>query len=142
MDDVLRPVPAVGAAPAPPDFYPLRLILQPSGLTLELDRSDVVAGRHSGADVRLPLPDVSRRHCRFLFEEGCWHVVDLDSLNGVWVNDERVERSVLEQDDELKIGGFHFAVDLSRSVAGEEPPDVLRSILKAMPPCEPLRRAS
>ena len=57
-----------------PDAYMpgLYLVLQPSGATLELMQPDVLVGRHSSADVRLPLPDVSRRHCRLVFGKGCW----------------------------------------------------------------------
>src|SRR5229473_2849513 len=73
--------------PEPPSaFIPLKLILQPNGPVLELTRPDTLMGRHSEADVRLPLPDVSRRHCRFLFADGAWQIFDLDSLNGVFVN--------------------------------------------------------
>ena len=48
--------------------------------------ADMLIGRHSQADIRLPLPDVSRRHCRFFFGEGVWQVLDLNSLNGVFLN--------------------------------------------------------
>jgi pSer/pThr/pTyr-binding forkhead associated (FHA) protein len=108
--------PSQHAEPLPPDFVPLRLILQPSGLMVELTRSNVVVGRHSEADVRLPLPDVSRRHCRFLFGNGHWAVMDLNSLNGVYVNEEPVGQMTLKQGDRVRIGGFTFAVDLSREV--------------------------
>src|SRR5687767_2589577 len=67
-------------ADLPPGFVPLRLVLQPSGTAVEVDRPEVLIGRHSDADLRLPLPDVSRRHCRLEFVEGCWQVIDLHSL--------------------------------------------------------------
>jgi pSer/pThr/pTyr-binding forkhead associated (FHA) protein len=88
------------------------LVLQPSGASVEVSRSEVVIGRHSEADIRLPLPDVSRRHCRLNFVEGCWQVVDLHSLNGVYVNGEQVLQSPLHHGDLMRIGGFTFAVDL------------------------------
>lgn len=101
------------AAEMPPGFVPLRLVLLPSGVTLELDLPDMTLGRHSGADLRLPLPDVSRRHCRFTWSGGTWSVADLASLNGVYVNGQSVECSELAQNDLVTIGGFTFAVDLS-----------------------------
>jgi pSer/pThr/pTyr-binding forkhead associated (FHA) protein len=73
----------------------------------------MLMGRHSDADVRLPLPDVSRRHCRFLFTDGAWEVFDLDSLNGIFINGERLKHAVLRDQDVLTVGGFHFQVDLS-----------------------------
>jgi pSer/pThr/pTyr-binding forkhead associated (FHA) protein len=119
------------AAP-PEDFVPLRLVLQPSGAAVTVDRPDVLVGRHTEADIRLPLPDVSRRHCRLLFVEGCWQVVDLKSLNGIFVNGEPVLQAPLEQGDLLRIGGFTFAVDLAGTVpeAGKHGP--LQSIFQSL----------
>src|SRR5262249_52490210 len=64
----------------------MRLVLIPSGWSIDLTKCEVILGRHTSADVRLPLPDVSRQHCRFVFSEGLWHVYDLNSLNGIYVN--------------------------------------------------------
>lgn len=149
MDEMRPPAEAVGlpvqgphwrtdpAEPPSTGFVPLRLLLQPSGPVLELTEPDMVVGRHSDADIRLPLPDVSRWHCRFLCVEGCWQVIDLNSLNGVYVNDEAVQQAPLQQGDRVRIGGFTFAVDLSGdpppAIEVEAQPGVLRTIFKAMP---------
>jgi pSer/pThr/pTyr-binding forkhead associated (FHA) protein len=125
MDDVKQPA-AGGELPlqgphyprpleqdeSPSAFIPLKLLVHPSGPVLELTRSDMLMGRHSEADVRLPLPDVSRRHCRFLFSDNSWHVLDLDSLNGVFVNGERVQHASLRDGDVVTIGSLRFEVDL------------------------------
>jgi pSer/pThr/pTyr-binding forkhead associated (FHA) protein len=126
----------------PPGFLPLRLILQPSRTTIELNRPEMLVGRHSGCDVRLPLPDVSRHHCRILYVEGCWQVIDLDSLNGVFVNDEAVLQAPLQQGDLIRIGGFTFAVDLSPSAA--DPEALIQGLFNTLqhpPRSEPRRRA-
>jgi pSer/pThr/pTyr-binding forkhead associated (FHA) protein len=119
----------------PPGFVPLRLVLLPSGVTLELDLPDMTLGRHSGVDLRLPLPDVSRRHCRFIWSGGTWSVSDLSSLNGVYINDYPMQYSELAQNDLVRIGGFTFAVDLNYP----DPPKVvtttasrLQSVLRAV----------
>jgi pSer/pThr/pTyr-binding forkhead associated (FHA) protein len=120
----------------PPAFVPLRLVLQPSGLAVELTRPDMLMGRHSGADIRLPLPDVSRRHCRFVYSKGIWQVFDLESLNGVFVNGQRVEQAELHDQDVVGIGGFHFKVELaSRGVdASDSTEGVIQRIAEALPP--------
>jgi len=137
MDDSNKPSSAAGLpqgphfASAAQSLTPLRLLLQPSGMALELTRPDILVGRHSECDVRLPLPDVSRKHCRFQFHAGCWHVVDLSSLNGVFVNDEPVERMVLRQGDRVRIGGFTFLVELpGEAVAGAEAESLAQSLFK------------
>lgn len=98
--------------PVPANFTPLRLVLVPSGMRIEMLKADNLIGRHDSADVRLPLPDVSRRHCRFVFGPSGWSVLDLNSLNGVFVNNKRVSQVVLRHGDRIRIGGFAFQVDL------------------------------
>jgi pSer/pThr/pTyr-binding forkhead associated (FHA) protein len=100
----------------PPDFVPLRLLLQPSGLSVDFNQPDMVVGRHSAADVRLSLPDVSRRHCRFLFGDGAWRVFDLNSLNGVYVNGERLQEATVANGDRIRIGSLTFEVEIGREV--------------------------
>ena len=95
-----------------PVVPPLRLVLRPGGAFVDCTRPDLVIGRHSAADVRLPLPDVSRRHCRLVCADGAWQLIDLDSLNGVHVNGERVRQAVLRHHDQIRIGGFTFEVEL------------------------------
>ena len=143
-----------GGMPSQSAFEPLKLTLLPSGLTVELTRPEMLVGRHSGADVRLPLPDVSRRHCRFLFQDGQWWVFDLESLNGIYVNHEKVKQSRLSDRDILTIGGFSFEVEFNRSAApkiqdatqAENSAAVIKSIAEVLPaPTElrpPQRKAS
>lgn len=130
-----RPARIMASKDAPADFVPMRLVLQPSGASVEVNRPNMLIGRHSDADLRLPLPDVSRRHCRLEFVEGCWQVIDLHSLNGVFVNGEQVMQAPLEAGDQLRIGGFTFVVEL-----GEEEPNQVHSILDTLSEPPPLRR--
>jgi predicted component of type VI protein secretion system len=120
MDESRHPLEVVGLPvegppgphePVPCDFVPLHLVLEGGTLAIELTAPDLVLGRHTGADIRLPLPDVSRRHCRFVYAGGHWQVIDLQSLNGVWVNEQPVERAPLYPGDRLRIGAFVFTVD-------------------------------
>lgn len=128
-----------GARPhtEPVNFVPLRLVLQESGVAVELTRADMLVGRHSEADIRLPLPDVSRRHCRFVFVDGCWHVHDLKSLNGTFLNDAPVENALVCHGDTVRVGGFTFEADLSPTCQAAEvlraSEGVLLSISRALP---------
>jgi len=126
------------------DVPPLRLRLRPGTFAVEVTRSGTVLGRHSSADVRLPLPDVSRHHCRFVCESGRWQVVDLDSLNGIFLNGEPVRRAELRDCDQLRIGGFIFDVDLRGEPGSAAPANAVRTIANALPFPEDggLRRAS
>jgi pSer/pThr/pTyr-binding forkhead associated (FHA) protein len=134
-----------GAPGLPPDFVPLRLVLQATGSAVELTRVDMVLGRHSEADVRLPLPDVSRRHCQVVFRQGAWHVRDLKSLNGTFLNDVPVQEAMVCHGDTLRVGGFIFSVELgsARSPHKDEVVLALTPILPTISPdSDQARRAS
>ena len=49
---------------------------------------------------------VSRRHAEFVTEDGRTTVRDVGSLNGTYVNRERIEESRLSSGDEVQIGKF------------------------------------
>src|SRR5438552_1787940 len=104
------------------ELTPLCLVVDGGEAMIVVDRPEMVAGRHSEADIRLPLPDVSRRHCRFTWSDGRWRVVDLGSLNGIFVNDQNVRDAFLCPGDRLRIGGFAFIVQMAHekdTVAGQ-----------------------
>jgi pSer/pThr/pTyr-binding forkhead associated (FHA) protein len=145
--------PDTSAEANPENFLPLRLTLQPGRRFVEIRRSEAILGRHSRADVRLPLPDVSRRHCRLFWCDSEWRVADLNSVNGTFVNDQAVETAPLRPGDALRIGGFTFLVGFApasftggtgpfaEQSPGEEA--VLRRIADALPSSAnepPLRR--
>jgi pSer/pThr/pTyr-binding forkhead associated (FHA) protein len=112
---VVPGLPEAAPSPSEPALAPLRLILEPGGMCFELSRPEMVLGRHSSADVRLPLPDVSRRHCRFVWLQGSWWVYDLDSMNGLYVNGLRVREAALHEGDVIGIGGFSLKVQMASS---------------------------
>jgi pSer/pThr/pTyr-binding forkhead associated (FHA) protein len=70
-------------------------------------------GRSISADIRLDDPSVSRRHALIVSEAGePLRVLDDRSLNGVFVNGDRVEWGRLADGDELTIGRFRlFALE-------------------------------
>jgi hypothetical protein len=68
-------------------------------------------GRGITADIRLDDPSVSRRHALIVHTEtGELRAMDDRSLNGLFVNGERVEWTHLADGDELEIGSFRLYV--------------------------------
>ncbi len=65
-------------------------------------------GRSLAADIRFDDPTVSRRHALIVRQPDGLRVLDDRSLNGVFVNGERVEWSTLANDDEIVIGRHHL----------------------------------
>jgi len=62
-------------------------------------------GRSTGADFIVDAALVSRIHCRLsALPDGDLEVRDLDSTNGTYVNDARVETARLSSGDRLRVG--------------------------------------
>ena len=75
-----------------------------------LEREWTRVGRSLAADVRFDDPTVSRRHALIVRQPDGVRVLDDRSLNGVFVNGERVEWRVLTDGDEIVVGRYrlHF----------------------------------
>jgi hypothetical protein len=65
-------------------------------------------GRSLSADIRFDDPTVSRRHAMVHRDARAARILDDRSLNGVFVNGERVDLRTLEDGDDLTIGRFHL----------------------------------
>ena len=79
-----------------------------SGSRYLLDEDKVTVGRDSRADILLDDSTVSRSHAVFIRANGVFTVVDSGSLNGTYVNRQRVERAQLKNGDEIMIGKFRL----------------------------------
>ncbi len=73
-----------------------------------LEREWTRIGRSLAADIRFDDPTVSRRHALIVRQPDGLRVVDDRSLNGVFVNGERVEWSTLADGDQIVIGRHHL----------------------------------
>lgn len=85
-----------------------------SGSRYLLDSDLVTAGRHPESDIFLDDITVSRRHVEFRRGPEGYHVHDVGSLNGTYVNRDRIDEALLQNGDEVRIGKFrlmYFASD-------------------------------
>ena len=83
------------------------------------DRSTRTIGRADGADFIVDAPLVSRLHCRLEADSAAITVTDLNSTNGTYINDKRVEKGVLREGDRLRVGRVEFSVARSEGPAAE-----------------------
>jgi pSer/pThr/pTyr-binding forkhead associated (FHA) protein len=81
-----------------------------------LGESVVKAGRHPESDIFLDDITVSRRHVEISPTDGGYSVRDVGSLNGTYVNRERIDEVTLAPGDEVQIGKFKLVY----LVAGNE----------------------
>jgi len=79
-----------------------------AGSRFLLDQEVTTAGRHPESDIFLDDVTVSRRHAEFRREGGSFSVGDVGSLNGTYLNRERIDSSELAGGDEVQIGKFRL----------------------------------
>ncbi len=73
-----------------------------------LEEATVTAGRHPDSDIFLDDITVSRRHAEFFRQGNTWHVRDLGSLNGTYLNRDPVDSASLASGDEVQIGKYRL----------------------------------
>jgi hypothetical protein len=76
------------------------------GSRFALEKDVIQAGRHPESDIFLDDVTVSRRHAEIVRTDTGSVVRDAGSLNGTYLNRERVESAPLADGDELQIGTF------------------------------------
>jgi hypothetical protein len=79
-----------------------------AGSRFLLDRDLTTAGRHPESDIFLDDVTVSRRHVEFRRDGSGFAVYDVGSLNGTYVNRERIDSATLAGGDEVQIGKFRL----------------------------------
>lgn len=79
-----------------------------AGARYLLDADVTSVGRHPEADIFFDDVTVSRRHAEIVRTGSVFELIDQRSLNGSYVNGERVDRAVLADGAELRIGKFRL----------------------------------
>ncbi|MFG6401043.1 MULTISPECIES: FHA domain-containing protein [unclassified Microbacterium] len=79
-----------------------------AGARYLLDTDVTTVGRHPEADIFFDDVTVSRRHSEVIRDGAHFDIVDQRSLNGTYVNGERVDRSPLVNGAEVRIGKFRL----------------------------------
>jgi hypothetical protein len=77
-----------------------------AGSRFILDQDVTTAGRHPESDIFLDDITVSRRHAEIRRTTAGYDVCDAGSLNGTYLNRERIEQTSLANGDELQVGKF------------------------------------
>ena len=76
-------------------------------------KSKTVLGRGSECDLRIPIESCSRMQCQLLMEGEVLRLKDLGSSNGTYVNNVRVQETVLNPGDKLMIGPITMTVQIN-----------------------------
>ncbi len=105
-----EPSPDYSAVDSLPTGTALLVVLRGpnAGSRFLLDDDFTSTGRHPDSDIFLDDVTVSRRHAEFYRSGDRFTVRDVGSLNGTYVNRERIEETELFGGDEVQIGKFRL----------------------------------
>ncbi len=108
-DRQLNPVDAA-AVDALPTGHALLVVQKGpgAGSRFLLDADETHAGRHPDSEIFLDDVTVSRRHAVFNRTGDSFTVSDVGSLNGTYVNRDRIEKVQLQDGDEVQIGKYRL----------------------------------
>lgn len=91
-------------------------------------KKQLLIGRRESCDIVLRFANVSAHHCQLLNEGGYWYVRDLQSRNGIKVNDVRVQERRIDPGDLLSVAKHKYRVEydpIELGAVGPPPPDNL-----------------
>jgi pSer/pThr/pTyr-binding forkhead associated (FHA) protein len=113
------------AAPPAPAGAPLHagLIVQRGGRlegVVRWEAERLTMGRATECDVLLATAEVSRRHALLVREGDRYEVRDLESINGTFVNGEKISRRALQVGDVIRVEDFEITFVLDRAPIDEE----------------------
>ena len=91
--------------------------------SFSLARDLTVIGRREDCDLRIPVGDVSRKHCRFIREGDSLRLEDLGSSNGTFVNGERIQEAAVNAGDYIQVGPVQFVLQIDGYPADEDMAD-------------------
>ena len=99
-----------------------------AGRKYQLDRGRLIIGRDPECDIRIAQSSISRRHAAIELNDDGWHIEDLGSQNGVFIEDKPVSRSAIEHQVKIQLGTIRVLFDADYgetdvSVTYEEEPE-------------------
>ena len=80
--------------------------------SFSIARDITVIGRREDCDLRIPLGDISRKHCRLIRDGETLRVEDLGSSNGTFHNGQRVQEATLAAGDSVQVGPVVFVLQI------------------------------
>lgn len=77
-------------------------------------------GRSEGCDLRIPLGEISRKHCSIVKSDDALLIQDIGSSNGTFVNGKRIREAALRAGDQVRIGSLRFIVQIDGKPSNQE----------------------
>ena len=142
-----RSVAAVGTTVAAKPAGLLEVVSGMEAKSFALTKPGYMIGRAPGSDIELTEDSISSRHARLEKTAGGWRLTDLQSTNGTFVNDRRIDSVELKSGDRVLFGDVRvrFTQDSPRQAHRPETmvmPGRSDTALAEAPPHQPPRPAA
>ncbi len=90
------------------EIYPdiIRLSIESQNKDIHVEKTSFFVGRSSDCDIQFDESLVSRIHAIFYYNDGTWYIEDLNSKNGVWINEIKLEpmkKHLLKRNDVIDL---------------------------------------
>src|SRR4051812_13767172 len=99
--------------------------------SFSIARDMTVIGRREDCDLRIPLGDVSRKHCRVVRDGEMLKLEDLGSSNGTFLNAQRVQEALLSPGDSIQVGPVVFVLQVDGEPDDDELSPVMMNVADA-----------
>ena len=86
-------------------------------LCVPITESGAGIGRDVGNVVQLSMPEVSKKHAILKHTTKGWHIRDLNSRNGLYVNGNKAHEAILQDGDQLKMGPYILVFEIAKAEA-------------------------
>lgn len=89
------------------------LVPKGGGDPIPLLKKELVVGRRESCDICLRFANISSKHCQLTVNGGYWFVKDMNSRNGIKVNNNRVVEKRLDPGDLVAIAKHQYVIRYS-----------------------------
>ena len=90
------------------------------GETVEVTERGIIIGRYGGCEIQIDEDGISRKHCQLKVVEGEFVIIDLDSTNGVVVDNKKIDKDAVLADGQLfQVFNYKFSCIYPEKVVEE-----------------------
>jgi pSer/pThr/pTyr-binding forkhead associated (FHA) protein len=80
--------------------------------TVETDKGEITIGRNPGNDIHIDNLGVSKKHAKISKQDSAYVIEDLNSTNGTFINNKRIAKAILNDNDEVHIGKHSLKISV------------------------------
>jgi pSer/pThr/pTyr-binding forkhead associated (FHA) protein len=97
--------------------------------TIETDKEVITIGRNVKNDIQIDNLSVSKQHARILKHQGKYIVEDLNSTNGTYLNEKKISKEKLANNDVITVGKHTLAIILEKQPAKNSDQDMINDTM-------------